>query len=64
MRNIGFTIWMLFWWLVCEINEYIGFLIHPELHKTITAGDVFVFFVNLFIWIFVGFLLYEKKEDY
>lgn len=59
MRNVCFTIWMLLFWIGVSIQEYIHFLIRGK------ALDIslLVFFINLFIWVLVAFLLYERKEE-
>lgn len=59
MRNGAFVTWLLGWWIANDISEYSYFLTHGK-HFIPTDGYAW-FFIGL--WIFIGILLYEKKED-
>ena len=55
MKNIAFVLWMLFYPLIVELVNYLQFQISIEISEQLG-------FVNVIIWIFVGFLLFEKNK--
>lgn len=60
MRNLAFVIWMIFFPVTMPLISYLEFLYG----KTYTDDvHMVVALINLIIWIFIGKLLYEKRES-
>ncbi len=58
MKNGAFVAWLLGWFLVTDISEYLYFLEYGKPHK---ITDFYAWFVIL-MWIFIASLLYEKRR--
>jgi peptidoglycan/LPS O-acetylase OafA/YrhL len=59
MRNIAFSIWMVGYPICCTLDSYVNEYLLNHVDDATTNG--ITAFIVLFIWIFVGILLYEKK---
>ncbi len=61
MSNLLFVIWMLLYPVIARLSDYLVFLSNNSQVKeysTETRGIAAI--VEVFIWIYVGFLLYKK----
>jgi len=60
MRNGACVTWLLGWWLIQDIGEYLYFL---EYGKPFEVTSGYAFFI-VGIWILFTSILYEKKDDH
>jgi len=58
MRNGAFVTWLLGWWLIQDVFEYLYFLEHGKPHEMSDS----VGWILLGIWILVASIVYEGKE--
>ncbi len=59
MEHLSFVIWMLLYYPLSEIGNYFCYLSYGKKRDRV-IGDVsfWAAFANIFIWFYVGYLLY------
>ncbi|WP_294967066.1 hypothetical protein [Sulfurimonas sp.] len=60
MKNLSFTIWMIFFPFVCSIDSYLTFLkgtVYSDDVELLTSVTV------LAIWFVVGYLLFDRSKN-
>lgn len=59
MKNLPFVLWMVLYPAVCSLADYLAFLVGDRFSD---GAKAFSALVNLVIWIYVGYKLYEKND--
>jgi len=57
MRTLSFVLWLLLWWPLIEIGNYLHYLRGDEFTEEVKGAAAIA---NFIVWVVIGVLLYRK----